>query len=366
MPGPQDRILEIKRYCTQAISPYFCTYGFTSNILSYAMEKVDHIMGVTCSTFSITEKRLQHTLFIMMEYSVRQILIYDISHRDSPLTREQIDEIFEKQKLQFQEWNKRKKRREINHSAPFPEPQLKFSKKMITKDEFLLTKNRNKSFKIDNTDNGNQYSNLNLNQINKYPILNSVQSNSKSYIDKNYDSTIPNHEKAKLNTWNKFPSYFTTRENKTVEEEIKKKLKKSDSSNTKNDSTLSLHIKAYENSIKSVAFDSICNKNGELKKKKLSLNKQHFPGSFIHNSFEFPRQQEEDQRTESEVMEFKANQKLLDPNRPIESKNDQVSNAIVKSFPAQIPNITVESCAQFHQRQQDSDIQQPPSVSFCL
>uniref|UniRef100_A0A914PLR3 Uncharacterized protein n=1 Tax=Panagrolaimus davidi TaxID=227884 RepID=A0A914PLR3_9BILA len=93
-----------------------------------------------------------------------------------------------------------------------------------------------------------------------------------------------------------------------------KELKKEESSTAKNNSTLSLHIAAYENSIES---DSFFNKGT---KKSLNQNdfikngdnlKQFFAVS-IPNPFEFPRQQENDKS--KETAHFKASQRLHNPN----------------------------------------------------
>uniref|UniRef100_A0A914QN28 E3 ubiquitin-protein ligase n=1 Tax=Panagrolaimus davidi TaxID=227884 RepID=A0A914QN28_9BILA len=100
-----------------------------------------------------------------------------------------------------------------------------------------------------------------------------------------------------------------------------------------NESILSLHISVYENSLEAAAFDSINAKNDALKWNKIKLNKLFSSGLFVQNPFEFPRQQEANQKKELEVMKFKANQKLLNPVQTTPSKNVQITN----SAPAQMP-----------------------------
>uniref|UniRef100_A0AC34F0L7 Uncharacterized protein n=1 Tax=Panagrolaimus sp. ES5 TaxID=591445 RepID=A0AC34F0L7_9BILA len=90
----------------------------------------------------------------------------------------------------------------------------------------------------------------------------------------------------------------------------------------KNNSTLSLHIAAYEDSTKA---DSEGSENADLNKKKQSLNKKWEivklffldSPSIIQNSFEFPRQQENEEVKIPEVSQFKASQTLLTPNNKI-------------------------------------------------
>uniref|UniRef100_A0AC34FUF2 Uncharacterized protein n=1 Tax=Panagrolaimus sp. ES5 TaxID=591445 RepID=A0AC34FUF2_9BILA len=89
-----------------------------------------------------------------------------------------------------------------------------------------------------------------------------------------------------------------------------------------NNSTLSLNIAAYENSIESDAIDSegIKGKSLKVKDAKTGLNKKwgisnHFGSeSIIHNPFEFPRQQD-DQDGRPEMMQFRASKRLRNPNR---------------------------------------------------
>uniref|UniRef100_A0AC34FSE3 TFIIS N-terminal domain-containing protein n=1 Tax=Panagrolaimus sp. ES5 TaxID=591445 RepID=A0AC34FSE3_9BILA len=84
-------------------------------------------------------------------------------------------------------------------------------------------------------------------------------------------------------------------------------------------STLSLHIAAYENSVEASAHTNECNeekegsnngKSGLYKKAKQIIAG---PVSTVQNPFEFPRQHE-NETGEPEVMQFKASQKLLNPN----------------------------------------------------
>uniref|UniRef100_A0A914YD21 Uncharacterized protein n=1 Tax=Panagrolaimus superbus TaxID=310955 RepID=A0A914YD21_9BILA len=119
--------------------------------------------------------------------------------------------------------------------------------------------------------------------------------------------------------------------------EARNDLKKSKSANN---STLSLHIAAYENSIESPPTDSNdSEKEGSKREsekvaliKKWKTSKQGFIDSlpviqvtlnkvkifkvcikYLQNPFEFPRQQEEDHSSSPEIMQFKASQRLRHP-----------------------------------------------------
>uniref|UniRef100_A0A914YM39 Uncharacterized protein n=1 Tax=Panagrolaimus superbus TaxID=310955 RepID=A0A914YM39_9BILA len=101
--------------------------------------------------------------------------------------------------------------------------------------------------------------------------------------------------------------------------EARNDLKKSKSANN---STLSLHIAAYENSIEAIINDSEGCKKEEIQKRDKTLIKgwgtsNHIIDStstIIQNPFEFPRQQE-NEVNRPELMGFSASQRLLNPNQ---------------------------------------------------
>uniref|UniRef100_A0AC34GY17 Uncharacterized protein n=1 Tax=Panagrolaimus sp. ES5 TaxID=591445 RepID=A0AC34GY17_9BILA len=97
-----------------------------------------------------------------------------------------------------------------------------------------------------------------------------------------------------------------------------------------NSSTLSLHIAAYENSVEAYAQTNELNeekKGSKTDNGKLWKNaKQIIAGlvSVVQNPFEFPRQQK-NQTGEPEVMQFKASQRLLNPNELKTERSNYVS-----------------------------------------
>uniref|UniRef100_A0AC35GAJ9 Uncharacterized protein n=1 Tax=Panagrolaimus sp. PS1159 TaxID=55785 RepID=A0AC35GAJ9_9BILA len=156
----------------------------------------------------------------------------------------------------------------------------------------------------------NEYYSLNLNQSKQCTILVPVQLNSKPNNEKHCESD--NYEKKeKLQLWNKSPkaSSFTTLNEDNVD--FKKRWKKENTLKTTNKSTLSLHIATYENSIE-VARSNLFGdeKIAGLKKEQfVSIKKLCFTDSLkCRNPFEFPRQQNGDQKSKPEVMQFKASQ----------------------------------------------------------
>uniref|UniRef100_A0AC34FNJ2 Uncharacterized protein n=1 Tax=Panagrolaimus sp. ES5 TaxID=591445 RepID=A0AC34FNJ2_9BILA len=94
--------------------------------------------------------------------------------------------------------------------------------------------------------------------------------------------------------------------------EIKKQSKKN---KTVNSSTLSLHITAYENAIENDKTDDNENYEKYDSFKKWNNDEQFTQGlsSDFQGPFEFPRQQENEAKI-PEQMQFKASQRLLNPN----------------------------------------------------
>uniref|UniRef100_A0AC34GWV4 Uncharacterized protein n=1 Tax=Panagrolaimus sp. ES5 TaxID=591445 RepID=A0AC34GWV4_9BILA len=130
--------------------------------------------------------------------------------------------------------------------------------------------------------------------------------------------------KKDLNFWNKsnknLSSRFLNLDSGIPEEKDEIKKEGKDSSNF-NNSTLSLHIACYENSIE--ATNDILNDENECLEKKnensafnktcTNANVDGSP-SLNQNIFEFPRQKENEKVSTPEIAQFKASQKLLNPN----------------------------------------------------
>uniref|UniRef100_A0AC35FZ49 Uncharacterized protein n=1 Tax=Panagrolaimus sp. PS1159 TaxID=55785 RepID=A0AC35FZ49_9BILA len=156
----------------------------------------------------------------------------------------------------------------------------------------------------DDSENG-EYKNLKLNCNHQNLSVNSFFVHSKTETTKidnknNYDFTDKNDLKAKKdsNLWSKYDndslnSVFNQKENefKNVNE---------------NRSTLSFHISAYKN-----GSNNIFELTEKSKQKSSDLNGFIGFASIIQNPFEFPRQENEGRRRESDISQFKTSQRLI-------------------------------------------------------
>uniref|UniRef100_A0AC34F869 Ubiquitin-like protease family profile domain-containing protein n=1 Tax=Panagrolaimus sp. ES5 TaxID=591445 RepID=A0AC34F869_9BILA len=159
-----------------------------------------------------------------------------------------------------------------------------------------------------------QFNNLNLNQNNKCLSVDTISS--KNFSDNNDDTQARKKLSLRENGYNKkLPTEYLS-----ISDFGDKEVSKHSNINN---STLSLHIAAYENLIE--ASNELSReeegKGDDFKVKESRLTKQWknskqiFTDSSIafQNPFEFSRQQE-DENMKPEVMQFKASQKLLNPN----------------------------------------------------
>uniref|UniRef100_A0AC34FP60 Uncharacterized protein n=1 Tax=Panagrolaimus sp. ES5 TaxID=591445 RepID=A0AC34FP60_9BILA len=104
------------------------------------------------------------------------------------------------------------------------------------------------------------------------------------------------------------------------EKDAKKCWKDNNSNFSANSSTLSLHIAAYENSFE--------HSNEQCKDSSIKIKeaKQFGFSSELQNLFEFRRQMEDNESRTPQVMQFKASQKLLNPNEVVPEKSDLVDS----------------------------------------
>uniref|UniRef100_A0AC35FAU2 Uncharacterized protein n=1 Tax=Panagrolaimus sp. PS1159 TaxID=55785 RepID=A0AC35FAU2_9BILA len=188
---------------------------------------------------------------------------------------------------------------------------------MATKDYSLPLKSKQDLVFADNSN--NQYKNFNLKQKNSSNAFSESSKNVSSENPKilNYDFANNNHSKTQKqsHSWKKATKNLSSTFGYIDGFKKESGGKISCSSSTSN-STLSLHIESYENSTVSGLFDET--------KKSLKQNdlirgnaKQLFTDfeSVIQNPFEFPRQQKNVEAKTSEVAQYTASQRLLNPNQ---------------------------------------------------
>uniref|UniRef100_A0AC35GKQ6 ATP-dependent RNA helicase n=1 Tax=Panagrolaimus sp. PS1159 TaxID=55785 RepID=A0AC35GKQ6_9BILA len=178
---------------------------------------------------------------------------------------------------------------------------------MATQTESL--KGKHQLFVKRETDGDSRYKNLNLNQNQKSLNVFPVQSYNNSTA--NNDIDFDDKGKENLQAWNSTDVNSKIWHPLNLNIEAKKWTKKNYSaSNSANNSTLSLYIAAYENSIETADSFKDEHQNSVLIKKCKNV-KQILTDSFVFlNLFEFPRQQEGDQIADPKIMQFKANQRL--------------------------------------------------------
>uniref|UniRef100_A0AC35FFW9 Uncharacterized protein n=1 Tax=Panagrolaimus sp. PS1159 TaxID=55785 RepID=A0AC35FFW9_9BILA len=193
---------------------------------------------------------------------------------------------------------------------------------MATNGEFVLFKDKQKLFNDNSeTQYGNKYSNLNLNQGCNFPILIPGTAATTELTD--FEVSEKCKERKKLLSLEKPSKWLKL--NNNAEEKFDKRWKKDGNFLNTNESTLSLHIAAYEKSVEDVASDIFNGKNKEGLKHgtpRPIKNVKHIVTStfVIHNLFEFPRQQR-NRTFEPELSQFRASQRLLNPIE--ESNNNQ-------------------------------------------
>uniref|UniRef100_A0AC34FBS8 Uncharacterized protein n=1 Tax=Panagrolaimus sp. ES5 TaxID=591445 RepID=A0AC34FBS8_9BILA len=115
---------------------------------------------------------------------------------------------------------------------------------------------------------------------------------------------------------------FSQEQLQKIFEKRKNVLTKKENPLNINSSTLSLHIAAYDNAFEAITVDSdgtekegSKNENFGLITKWKNVNQILTGSTFnVQNPFEFPRQQEGNQGYDPELMQFKASQRLLNPN----------------------------------------------------
>uniref|UniRef100_A0AC35GSD9 Uncharacterized protein n=1 Tax=Panagrolaimus sp. PS1159 TaxID=55785 RepID=A0AC35GSD9_9BILA len=177
---------------------------------------------------------------------------------------------------------------------------------MSANDEFMVFKYKQQYLTNSQTNQENQYSNLNLHQSCKVPILIPLQAYSE--VSDNCKKETYSLSLHKSSKWLELK--------KNAEKESKNHWKKY--GNTTKKSTLSIHIATYEKSVEAAESDP---KKENLKNsisKTMKNEKQILTSPFIvQNPFEFLRQQSNDKVPQPEVSQFRASNSLLNPNEAL-------------------------------------------------
>uniref|UniRef100_A0A914PPQ2 Uncharacterized protein n=1 Tax=Panagrolaimus davidi TaxID=227884 RepID=A0A914PPQ2_9BILA len=139
--------------------------------------------------------------------------------------------------------------------------------------------------------------------------------------------------------------------NNNAEGKFDKPWKKDGNSLNTNESTLSLHIAAYEKSFEDVASDTLNGKNKEDIKHGTPrpIKKVKQTSTFvIQNLFEFPRQQRSN-TSEPELSQFRASQRLLSPieatnnnQQRIQQQQQQYPVAVQQRQPLRYPEVRMQ------------------------